>query len=62
MKEAIAAEGLKATPPITVSVVAFTQGLTINEAVAYATLAYIAMQAAYLLWKWWREYKASKES
>lgn len=55
MKEAVAAEGLKATPPITVSIVAFTQGLTISDAVGYATLAYIAMQAAYLLWKWIRE-------
>lgn len=55
MREAIAAEGLKATPPITVSVVAFTQGLTISDAVGYATLAYIAMQAAYLLWRWIRE-------
>lgn len=55
MREAIAAEGLKATPPITVSVVAFTQGLTISDAVGYATLAYIAMQAAYLIWRWIRE-------
>lgn len=55
MREAIAAEGLKATPPITVSVVAFTQGLTLSDAVAYATLAYIVMQAAYLVWKWIRE-------
>ena len=30
-------------------------GVTLNEAVAAATLAYIVLQAAYLIWKWRRE-------
>jgi hypothetical protein len=35
--------------------------ITLNSAVAYATLAYIALQAAYLLRKWWREEKEKGE-
>lgn len=34
---------------------ATTYYLTLNEWVAIATLAYIALQAAFLIWKWWRE-------
>ncbi len=55
MKAAIAQESLKATPPVTVTAVAWMQGLTINEFVGLATLAYIALQAGYLVWKWIRE-------
>lgn len=40
---------LKAAPPITVSL------LTLNEWVAVATLGYVLLQAAYLIWKWRRE-------
>lgn len=39
----------KAFPPLTV------WSLTMNEWVAIATLLYIALQAAYLAWKWIRE-------
>ena len=38
---------------------ATTYYLTLNEWVAIATLAYIGLQAAFLLWKWWREAKRS---
>lgn len=62
MREAITQEGLKATPPVTVSVVAWMQGLTINDVVGIATLAYIALQAIYLIWKAYREYKNGKPS
>lgn len=55
MRTAIAAEGLKATPPVTVTAIAWMNGLTLNEAVAIATLIYIGMQIGYLVWKWIRE-------
>lgn len=59
MRVAIANEGLKATPPVTVTAVAWMQGLTINEVVGYATLVYIVLQAGYLVWKWVREARGS---
>lgn len=55
MKSAIAGEGLKAAPPVTVTAWAWMSGLTLNEIVALATLAYIALQIGYLVWKWIRE-------
>lgn len=36
---------------------AFYSAVTLNEVVALATLAYVALQAAYLVWKWRKEYK-----
>lgn len=39
----------KATPPLTV------YALTLNEWVAVATILYIIMQGAYLVWKWRRD-------
>lgn len=35
-------------------------GLTLNEWVAVVTIAYIVIQAAYLVWKWRRDFRASK--
>jgi hypothetical protein len=43
---------LKTAPPLTV------WALTLNEWVAIATLCYVVLQAAYLIWKWRRETKA----
>lgn len=40
---------VKAVPPVTV------WALTLNEWLALASIAYIALQAAYLLRKWMRE-------
>ncbi|AXQ27592.1 hypothetical protein D0B54_02400 [Solimonas sp. K1W22B-7] len=41
----------KSGPPI----LAFWSGLTLNDLVGWMTLAYLALQAAHLLWKWQRE-------
>lgn len=30
--------------------------ITLNEVIGWATLVYIILQAAYLIWKWHREY------
>lgn len=38
--------GLKAAPPVTV------WALTLNEWLAVASIFYIALQAAYLVWRW----------
>lgn len=60
MKAAIAGEGLKAAPPVTVTAWAWMSGLDVNDAVADATLIYIGLQVGYLLWKWVREIKKGK--
>lgn len=59
MKTEVTHESLKASPPVAVTV-AWMNGLTMNELVAIATLAYIALQAGYLIWKWIREYKRTR--
>lgn len=41
----------KATPPV----VAYFTGLTTHDWAAIATIAYVVLQASYLVWKWWRE-------
>lgn len=50
----VGAASLKAAPPFTV------WALTLNEWVAIATLGYVALQAAYLVWKWRRELQAKR--
>lgn len=56
MKHEIVQESAKATPPVMVTAWAWAHGLTLTDLVALATLAYIALQAGYLIWKWWREF------
>lgn len=60
MRAEITTESLKSAPPVTVTAFAWMHGLSLNEVVALATLAYIGLQALYLLWKWWREAKGRK--
>ncbi len=60
MRVAIANEGLKATPPVTFTALTWAQGMTLPDAVALATLVYIVLQAGYLLWKWYREWKKAR--
>ena len=57
MKQAITQESLKSAPPVIVTAWAWMNGLTLNEVVALATLGYIVLQAGYLIWKWWHEFK-----
>ena len=61
MKQAITHESLKSAPPVAITAWAWMNGLTLNEVVALATLGYIALQAGYLLWKWWHEFKRRRK-
>ena len=61
MKAEITQEGLKTTPPVAVMAWTWMHGVTLNEIVALATLGYIVLQAAYLIWKWIREYKRGRK-
>lgn len=58
MRQEIAQETAKSAPAVLVTGWAWTSGLSLTDLVALATLAYIALQAGYLVWKWWREYHA----
>lgn len=54
-KVQVVIEAAKAAPAVAGAAAA---GMTLNEWVAVATGVYIAIQAAYLLRKWWREEQA----
>lgn len=45
----------KAAPPVTVWF------LTLNEWVAVASIVYIALQAAHLVWRWRREWSKRRQ-
>jgi hypothetical protein len=59
MKQEIATEGMKSAPPVAVTAASVVQGVTLNEWVAIATIIYIALQAGYLVWKWFKEFRAT---
>jgi hypothetical protein len=48
------AEAIKAVPPVVVVATTAVSGMTLQDWVFIATLAYIALQAAWLAWKWWK--------
>lgn len=52
-KSDLAAEAVKAAPPITVTG-ATLAGVPVNELVLWATLAYLVLQMGFLVYKWWR--------
>jgi hypothetical protein len=60
MKAEVTAEAVKSAPPATIAGVGFILSLDLNHLVGIATLAYIGLQAGYLLWKWVREYRAAR--
>lgn len=47
-------EATKAAPPIAVTLATTIGGLSLQEWVYIATLAYIALQGAWLLWRWYK--------
>lgn len=57
MREHITVESIKATPPVAIAAGSTLADISLNQWVAVATIAYIALQAGYLLWKWYKEYK-----
>ncbi len=52
-KTDIASEAVKASFPVGVSL-ATLGGMSLHDVVMLATLVYIVLQAAFLLWKWYR--------
>lgn len=52
MKTETVIQSAKAAPAVAGTMI---YSLTLNEIVALATLFYVALQIAYLIWKWRRE-------
>lgn len=59
-KTDIAAEAAKATPPVTVAG-ATLAGVTVNELILWATLLYLVLQIAFLLYRWGRLHFGKKD-
>jgi hypothetical protein len=55
MKQTVVAEVAKSAPPVSITAWAWLNGIPIDKWVGYATLAYLLLQAAYLVWRWYRE-------
>lgn len=49
----VASEAARAAPPVTVAGMGIA-GVSLNDLVLIATLAYITLQASFLLYRWWR--------
>lgn len=62
MQTEIGAEVAKAAPPATVVAAGAVSGWDLNAAVLWATLAYIGLQAGYLLWKWRRDIQRERNA
>lgn len=60
VKQEIAKEAINAAPPVTITGWAWFHGVSVSELVGWATLAYIVLQAAYLVWKWVRQIRRGK--
>ena len=60
MKTEVMSEGAKSTLPVTVSALAWFDAVPLNNWLILVSILYVLMQASYLVWKWYKEYKASK--
>lgn len=65
MKHDTAIEAVRAAPPVVVAASHELAGVDINIIVGVATLAYIALQCAWIIYKWYRfkkDHEANKSS
>lgn len=58
--ETIVTEAAKSAPPVAISVASFVGGISLNNIIGVATLFYIILQAAHLIWKWRRDIKRER--
>ncbi len=54
MRSDMTGAAAKSGPPV----LAFFSGVTVHDLVGWFTLAYLALQAVHLLWKWRRELRS----
>lgn len=60
VKSAIA-EGAKATPPVAVLATNAASGWSMSTVATAMTIAYVLLQAAYLVWRWRNESRDRRE-
>jgi hypothetical protein len=53
-------EVLKSAPPLAVVGTAWYLKLELDDWLKLATIGYIALQAVYLLWRWYQDWKKTK--
>jgi hypothetical protein len=53
-KPDVASEAIKAVPPLVIVAAEKVGEMHLQDWVYVATLIYIALQAGWLLWRWWR--------
>ncbi len=58
MKQQIALEAGKATPPVTVTLLAWFNAIPMDKLVGLATLIYVMLQSGYLVWQWRQKAKS----
>ena len=58
--ETIVTEATKSAPPVAISIASFVGGINLNNIIGVATLFYIILQAAHLIWKWRRDIKRER--
>jgi len=50
----VASAGAKVAPPVMVTAAHVLGGLTLNDLLTMATIAYVLLQSGFLVWKWIR--------
>jgi hypothetical protein len=60
-KSELAAETLKATPPAAVAGLTL-MGVSLNDVVLIATLVYLSVQIAFLVYKWIKLHRGSNDN
>jgi hypothetical protein len=58
-KADLTAEAMKAAPPVTVAG-ATVAGIQVNDLILWATLVYVVLQIAFLLYRWHKMHTAKK--
>lgn len=58
MRSEVTTEAAKSAPPALVTIWGWLNDWTINATLTKVTILYVCIQTAYLIWKWYREYKA----
>lgn len=59
-KQDLSSAALQVTPGGAASLVAKADGIQLADVLTFVTIAFVVLQAAYLVWKWRRDYLRSR--
>lgn len=57
MKAQVTSEGIKATPPLTVTALSWLQGWTWADLLTICSIGYVMLQSGFLIWQWRQKIK-----